>query len=359
MLDALAETRVSATRTGLAYALVAATGVFYGVEYQLPRPVGTSGRWPGEPEQLKGPTVISAAGGPDGELDSSTDLGWPFLVGLRRHFLGDLEGAVAPLREAYVQQQSGTGLFRSEATAELVIVLAELGQYDEAATIMRDHPPDAIAIIPGLAAWAQSAVDAAAGHHSRATELAIDAARTAAATGAAAMAMNFLTDAARYGDARQAAAVLPSLGLPLDTDLQRVRAADVLARAQRDPQVLLDAAEAQLAAGFNRHAWELAELARAADEPGRLRAAYRRGRPAVEGTSGRRPRIGGRAGTEPADPAGDRGRPARRSGSVRPGDCRRSRAVDPHRAEPPRLGLPQARHHLAQRTRQPAALTEN
>jgi DNA-binding NarL/FixJ family response regulator len=82
------------------------------------------------------------------------------------------------------------------------------------------------------------------------------------------MAMNFLTDAARYGDARRAAAVLPTLGLPLDTDLQRVRAADVLARAGRDPQVLLDAAEAQLAAGFNRHAWELAELARAADSHG-------------------------------------------------------------------------------------------
>ena len=64
---ALPETRVSATRTGLAYALVAVTGVFYGVEYQLPRPVGTSGRWPGEPEQLAGPTVISAAGGSDGE----------------------------------------------------------------------------------------------------------------------------------------------------------------------------------------------------------------------------------------------------------------------------------------------------
>ena len=268
LLDALSETRVSATRTGLAYALVAATGVFYGVEYQLPRPVGTSGRWPGEPEKLAGPTVIHAAGGSDGELDSATDLGWPFLVGMRRHFLGDLEGAVAPLREAYVQQQSGTGLFRSEATAELVIVLAELGQYEEAATIMREHPPDAIAIIPGLAAWAQSAVDAAIGHHSHATELAIDAARTAAAKGAAAMAMNFLTDAGRYGDARQAAAVLPSLGLPLDTDLQRVRAADVLARARRDPEVLLDAADAQLMAGFNRHAWELAELARAADSHG-------------------------------------------------------------------------------------------
>ena len=64
LLDALSETRVSATRTGLAYALVAVTGVFYGVEYQLPRPVGTSGRWPGEPEQLEGPTAIPAGAAP-------------------------------------------------------------------------------------------------------------------------------------------------------------------------------------------------------------------------------------------------------------------------------------------------------
>ena len=83
------------------------------------------------------------------------------------------------------------------------------------------------------------------------------------------MAMNFLTDAARYGDAREAAAVLPTLGLPLDTPLQQVRAADLVARAQRDPQVMLGAAEAQLAAGFNRHAIELAELARGVDEHGR------------------------------------------------------------------------------------------
>ena len=39
------------------------------------------------------------------------------------------------------------------------------------------------------------------------------------------------------------------------------RMADVLARARRDPEVLLVAADAQLMAGFNRHAWELAELA--------------------------------------------------------------------------------------------------
>ncbi len=288
LLDALSGQRVSATRAGLAYALVAVTGVFYGVEYRLPRPVGTSGRWPGEPEQLGGPGVNAAAR--RSEDEPGADLGWPFLVGLRRHFLGDLQGAVAPLREAYVQQQSGTGLFRSEATAELVIVLSELGQHEEAAAIMRDHPPDAIAIIPGLLPWAQSAVAAATGHHSRATELAIEAARTAAAKGAAAMAMNFLTDAARYGDARQAAAALPELRLPLDTDQQRVRALDVLARAQRDPAVLLEAADAQLAAGFNRHAGELAELARAADRHGaydrRIAAVLRQTRERLGAASG-------------------------------------------------------------------------
>ena len=213
------------------------------------------------------------------------------------------------MREAYVQQQAGEGLFRSEATAELVIVLAELGEVDEAVAIMRDHPPDEVAIIPGLRPWAQSAVDAATGHHARATESAIEAAQAAARQGAAAMAMNFLTDAARYGDAREAAAVLPTLGLPLDTPVQQVRAADIMARAQRDPQVLIAAAETQLAAGFNRHAFELARAG-----PGRRRA-RRHERPIAavlrqaRERLGRTPGLGGGAGPQPADPAGDRGDP--------------------------------------------------
>ncbi len=268
LLDALAETRVSTTRAGLAYALVATTGLFYGVEYRLPRPVGRSGRWPGEPERL-GRSVTSAAVGPSqAEADGAGDLGWPLLVGIRRHFQGDLAGALAPLREAYVQQQSGEGLFRSEATSELVVVLAELGRVDEAAAILRDHPPDRVLIVPGMGRWAQSAVEAASGHHGRATRSAIEAARTAARHGAAAMAMNFLTDAGRYGDARAAAAALPELGLALDTPVQQVRAVDITARASRDPQQLVAAAEAQLAAGFNRHAYELVELARSLDQRG-------------------------------------------------------------------------------------------
>ena len=290
LLDALSETRVSATRAGLAYALVAVTGVFYGVEYRLPRPVGMSGRWPGEPERLEPQAARAAASAADPAADPSMDLGWPFLVGLKRHFAGDLAGAVGALREAYVQQLAGEGLFRSEATAELVIVLAELGEVDEAVAIMRDHPPDEVAIIPGLRPWAQSAVEAATGHHARATSSAIEAAQAAARQGAAAMAMNFLTDAARYGDAREAAAVLPTLGLPLDTPVQQVRAADIMARAQRDPQVLIAAAETQLAAGFNRHAFELAELARAADEHGRherpIAAVFRQARERLGRTQG-------------------------------------------------------------------------
>ena len=92
------------------------------------------------------------------------------------------------------------------------MVLAELGEVSEAEAIMRDSPPDEVAIIPGLRPWARSAVEAATGHHRRATRSAIEAAQTAARQGAAAMAMNFLTDAARYGDAREAAAALPGLG---------------------------------------------------------------------------------------------------------------------------------------------------
>ncbi len=267
LLDALADTRVAAPRAGLAHALIAVTGLFFGVEYRLPRAVGLLGRWPDLPGRLEpetpGPAALRSAA-----TDDSGELGWPLLVGVRRHLAGDLLGAVGPLREAYVQQLAGEGMFSSEATAELVVVLSELGHVDEAEEIMRDHPPDAVAIIPGLRPWAEAAVQAAAGRHGRATELALAGARVAASRGVSAMAMNFLTDAARWGDARQAAAALPALGVPLDSDVQRVRAADLLARARRRPDALLDAAEAQLLAGFSRHALELAELAREHDGSG-------------------------------------------------------------------------------------------
>jgi DNA-binding NarL/FixJ family response regulator len=265
LLGALADERVSAPQVGLAYALVAATGVLYGAQYRLPRSVGLLGRWPAPPAQLD---PGAAAVSPRPALEGAADIGWPMLVGFRRHLAGDLAGAEAALREAYVQQQSGEGLFHSEATAELIVVLSELGQVEEAGEILRNHPPDEVAIIPGLRAWAQAAVHAASGLHRRAAESAIVAARAAAAAGVSAMAMTYLTDAARYGDPRAAAAAMAELGLPQDSQVQRVRAADISARVSRSPAVLLEAAETQLLAGFKRHAAELAELARRADGSG-------------------------------------------------------------------------------------------
>ena len=55
--------------------------------------------------------------------------------------------------------------------------------------------------------------------------------------------------------------------------MQQARAVDIAARASRDPQTLIGAAEVQLAAGFNRHAIELAELANSGDEHGRYERA--------------------------------------------------------------------------------------
>src|SRR5207237_875001 len=72
--------------------------------------------------------------------------------------------ALAALREAYVQQRAGEGLFRSEAAAGLIVVLAESGRADEAAELLAAQPPDAVAMIPGSPGWAAAAVAGARGH---------------------------------------------------------------------------------------------------------------------------------------------------------------------------------------------------
>ena len=270
LLDELAGTRVSATRVGLAYAIIAVTGLFFGARYHLPASVDPLGRWPATPERLADrPGVQVQVQGERSGPEEADHLGWPLLVGVQRHLRGQLQGAVGPLREAYVQQQAGEGRFRSETTAELVVVLAELGQVDEATAILAEHPPDDVAIIPGLRLWAEAAVAAAGGRRARAADAAIEAARTAASRGVAGMAMNYLTDAGRWGDPHRAAAALPELGLALDTDAQRIRALDVTARSSSSSQTLLDAAEAQLAGGFSQHCIELAELAERVDGHGR------------------------------------------------------------------------------------------
>lgn len=265
LLNELEGTRIPGPAVGLAHALIGVTGLFFGTAFPLPLSVGRLGRWPGAPAPLYGSDEALPAPPAGDRASEQASLGWPLLVGLRRHFQGDLVGALGPLREAYVQQRAGEGRFRSEAAAELIVVLAELGRREEASRLLADSPPDQIAIIPGLLPWATAAVAAADGYRGRAVDLALQAARQAAARGASAMALNFLTDVGRWGDPRRAATALGELGLPLTSDLQRVRAADIVARGSGSPLHLLEAADVQLASGFLRHAHELAELASVVD----------------------------------------------------------------------------------------------
>lgn len=270
LLNRLHCTPVSAPALGLAHALVAVTGVFFGAAFRLPRSVGRLGRWPGSPEFFQGTDEAFPPPPAGDEAREQASLGWPLLVGMRRHFQGDLRGALAPLREAFMQQHAGDGLFRSEATAELIVVLADLGHHEEASQLLADHPPDQTAIIPGLLPWATAAVAHGTGHRGLAADQAIEAALIAANRGVMGMALNFLTDAGRWGDPHRAAAVLGELG-PLTSDLQRVRAADISARCSPAPLHVLETAELQLAAGFTRHANELAQRAASLDDTGRYR----------------------------------------------------------------------------------------
>lgn len=284
-----ARAQLSSTRRGLIQALLAITRLLHGHHRPAPpRPSGAFGRWP-------------VAVGHDLGTERSTetvsgdeDAGWPLLVGIGRHFAGDLQGAVAPLQEAVVQQLAGEGVFRSEAIAELIVVLSELGRRDEAQALLDGTPPDGIAIVPGLLDWARAAVAGANWLRADATSLAIAAADAATRQGAVLMAWSFVTDAGRWGDPKLAAAALDELGLTPSSPAARARAADVVARANGDPAALAAAAAQQLRVGFLRHAAELAALARAAGgnrDVIRAVAAVEAGleRAAVPGTGGGRP----------------------------------------------------------------------
>ena len=284
-----ARAQLSSTRRGLIQALLAITRLLHGHHRPAPpRPSGAFGRWP-------------VAVGHDLGRERSTetvsgdeDAGWPLLVGIGRHFAGDLQGAVAPLQEAVVQQLAGEGVFRSEAIAELIVVLSELGRRDEAQALLDGTPPDGIAIVPGLLDWARAAVAGANWLRADATSLAIAAADAATRQGAVLMAWSFVTDAGRWGDPKLAAAALDELGLTPSSPAARARAADVVARASGDPAALAAAAAQQLRVGFLRHAAELAALARAAGgnrDVIRAVAAVEAGleRAAVPGTGGGRP----------------------------------------------------------------------
>ncbi len=259
LLAALAGATVPATRSGMAHALVGEARLQLRPDTELPRSVGASGRWPTGPE-LAGPAEPAPA--------------WPLLEGVRRHLAGDWPRAVAALREAYVQQRAGEGLFRSEAVTRLVVVLAESGRPDEAAGLLAADPPDGVAVLPGLAGWAAAAVAGAHGRTTAAGELARQAAAVAAEAGATGTALGYLADAARWGDPRAAAELAARLELPARSALSQARLAGIRARADGREPVLLAAAEQHLAFGLLGQARELAEQA-AAGRAGRTGAAAR------------------------------------------------------------------------------------
>lgn len=264
---AIAGARLTSTRLGLIQALLATTLLLHGSQRSTtPRSAGAFGRWPAVgPDEPPGVTVSGSevpSGGSAGQQDGA---GWPLLVGIGRHFAGDLAGAVDPLREAVVQQFAGEGVFRSEAVAELIVVLCELGRTTEAAELLDRSPPDAVAIVPGLADWARAALAGANWLRADATRHALAATAAAMRQGADLMAWSFLTDAGRWGDPRRAAAALDDLGMVPTSPAARARAADVRARASGNPTALVAAAEESLAVGYLQHAAELTGLARAAD----------------------------------------------------------------------------------------------
>jgi DNA-binding CsgD family transcriptional regulator len=247
--------------TGLAHV---ATALAYLCRWEgapVPTSDPSSGRWPVPPRAV-GIDV-------DRPVTPKDSFAWPLLEGVHRHMAGDLAGAVTHLREALVYQRRGEGLFRSEVAAGLAVVLAGLGRPDEAERILAEVTPDAVAVVPGLRSWAEAAVAAARGRVTLAAELAEASAREAGGAGAVVPALWALTDVARYGEPRRAAAYLDELearsaiGRPggrVDSPLVAARAEGIRARASGDARALLAAAERHATLGLLGGAIELADL---------------------------------------------------------------------------------------------------
>ncbi len=274
----LASPQVPAPARSLAAAIAATATLFGDRTGDLPSGLGASGRWPSaEPLLQSVPPVGTAVpngfpmppagrdgrpgGGPAHPEATVAGPAWPLLDGVRHHLAGNCAAAAVALREATVQQHSGEGLFRSEATGGLSVVLAELGRVDEAERVLSEDGPDDVALIPGMRGWAQAWVLAARGRRAAAGELAVQTAKATAAVGAVSTAFWHLADAARFGATELAAAAADDLADQVRSDLTMARLLGIRARAAGDPQALLEAAEAHLAVGVFGHAAELADLA--------------------------------------------------------------------------------------------------
>jgi len=241
--------------------VIAATSELFGQRSgELPRAGGGTGRWPMPQNSMTIPTADAGVSAEDAGLAAATGPTWPLLDGVRHHLAGNVAAAASALREATVQQLQGEGLFRSEATGGLVVVLVELGELEEARKALADNGPDEVALIPGMRGWAQAWLLHGSGRSAGAAEVLLQTARESAEVGAVTSAFWHLADAARMGAAAAAAELAEEWAGLVGSDLTAARMAGIRARSAGRGEPLVAAAELNVAAGLFGHALELAEL---------------------------------------------------------------------------------------------------
>ncbi|MEU4336066.1 LuxR C-terminal-related transcriptional regulator [Micromonospora lupini] len=265
--------------------------------WRQPTPTGpvtdpAAGRWPLPPDPL---------------VSGLSHTAWPLFDGYAQRVSGDRTGAISRLRDAVAQQAGGTGMFRSEATGWLAVTLAEDGRPDEAEAVLREHPVDAVALVPGLRPWALAAIAAASGRQVRAGQLMDEAIVVAHASGCWLVELGYLIYAAHLdpvaGPARYAGRIAEAIGY---VDAERLVAAGraVIALAGRNPTVMLEhvhrlvdmnmAGEAlKVADELGRQAATTGSVRLAVDLRARLGAAVRGNPATVAGLTARETQIAG------------------------------------------------------------------
>jgi len=260
LADVLTKHTQPASARSLSTAIAATSELFGQRSGELPKAGGGTGRWPMPLHSMTVPADRSAPAAAGFGMAAATVPTWPLLEGVRHHLAGNYTAAASALREATVQQLQGEGLFRSEATGGLVVVLVELGELEQARKTLQDNGPDEVALIPGMRGWAEAWLLHGSGHSAGAAELLLQTARETAEVGAITTAFWHLADAARMGAAGAAAELAEEFAGAVGSDLTAARLGGIRARAAGRGEPLVAAAEVQLAAGLFGHALELAEL---------------------------------------------------------------------------------------------------
>ncbi|MGC4756702.1 LuxR C-terminal-related transcriptional regulator [Micromonospora trifolii] len=233
--------------------------------WREPTPTGpvtdpAAGRWPMSNDPL---------------VSGLSHTAWPVFDGYAQRVSGDRAGAISRLRDAVAQQAGGEGLFRAEATGWLAITLAEDGHPDEAEAVLREHPLDMVALVPGLRPWATAAVAAAAGQRTRAARLMDEAIVVAHTSGCWLVELGYLIYAAHLdpvaGPSRYADRIAEALG---HVDAERLVTAGraVIALAGRNPTVMLEHAHRLVDLNLNGEAMRMVnEVARRSGTPASAR----------------------------------------------------------------------------------------